>query len=59
MSINPINRIVVLLLLAALLLLLIAGIVPSTTFPTGWLGVPGIVCLVLGIVLVIRNRTHS
>ena len=56
MSTKPINLATVICLSAALILLLIAGIVPSTAFPTGLLAILGIICLGVGIVLVIRNR---
>ena len=57
MSTKPINLATVICLSAALILLLIAGIVPSTVFPTALLAIPGVVCLIVGIVMVIRNRT--
>jgi hypothetical protein len=59
MSSKPINFVAVVCLLVALILLLIAGIVPSTVFPTGVLAVPGVLCLGVGVFLIVRNRRNS
>lgn len=56
MSTKPINLVAVICLSAALILLLIAGIVPGSAFPTELIAIPGVACLVAGIVMVIRNR---